>query len=149
MNSIKYFISLLIFSSFSFANPVETGHANVSIVKFDTDSSLKNELFIGIKMDMQKNWHTYWKNPGDSGGPIEVLWNLPENVTIEGPYWPTPQLLPYPHRSPNITAAATTSPASGPRPTSSTPAMSRPLVSLKRSFIAAVLSFDQAHRYND
>ena len=96
MNSIKYFISLLIFSSFSFANPVETGHANVSIVKFDTDSSLKNELFIGIKMDMQKNWHTYWKNPGDSGGPIEVLWNLPENVTIEGPYWPTPQLLPYP-----------------------------------------------------
>ena len=49
MNSIKYFISLLIFSSFSFANPVETGHANVSIVKFDTDSSLKNELFIGIK----------------------------------------------------------------------------------------------------
>ena len=96
MNSIKYFISLLIFSSFSFANPVETGHANVSIVKFDTDSSLKNELFIGIKIDMQKNWHTYWKNPGDSGGPIEVLWNLPENVTIEGPYWPTPQLLPYP-----------------------------------------------------
>ena len=68
MNSIKYFISLLIFSSFSFTNPVETGHANVSIVKFDTDSSLKNELFIGIKMDMQKNWHTYWKNPGDSGG---------------------------------------------------------------------------------
>ena len=47
-------------------------------------------------MDMQKNWHTYWKNPGDSGGPIKVIWNLPENVTIEGPFWPTPELLPYP-----------------------------------------------------
>ena len=96
MNTIKYFISLLIFSSFSFGNPVETGHASVSIVKFDTASSKKNELFIGIKMDMQENWHTYWKNPGDSGGPIEVIWNLPENVTVEGPFWPTPQLLPYP-----------------------------------------------------
>ena len=47
-------------------------------------------------MDMQKNWHTYWKNPGDSGGPIDVAWSLPESVSIEGPLWPTPQLLPYP-----------------------------------------------------
>ena len=26
-------------------------------------------------MDMQENWHTYWKNPGDSGGPIKVKWD--------------------------------------------------------------------------
>jgi thiol:disulfide interchange protein DsbD len=96
MSVFKYFISLLIFSSFSYGNPVETDHANVSLVKFDTSLSAQNELFIGIKMDMQKNWHTYWKNPGDSGGPIKVIWNLPENVTIEGPLWPTPELLPYP-----------------------------------------------------
>ena len=96
MKAFKYFISLLIFSSFSYGNPVETGHASVSLVKFDTNLSAKNELFIGIKMDMQKNWHTYWKNPGDSGGPVKVIWNLPENVTIEGPLWPTPELLPYP-----------------------------------------------------
>ena len=96
MKVFKYFISLLIFSSFSYGNPVETGHASVSLVKFDTNLSAQNELFIGIKMDMQKNWHTYWKNPGDSGGPIKVIWNLPENVSIEGPLWPTPELLPYP-----------------------------------------------------
>ena len=96
MSAFKYFISLLVFSSFSYGNPVETGHASVSLVKFDTNLSAQNELFIGIKMDMQKNWHTYWKNPGDSGGPIKVIWNLPENVTIEGPFWPTPELLPYP-----------------------------------------------------
>ena len=96
MSVFKYFISLLIFSSFSYGNPVETGHASVSLVKFDTNLSTQNELFIGIKMDMQKNWHTYWKNPGDSGGPIKVKWNLPENVTVKGPLWPTPELLPYP-----------------------------------------------------
>ena len=96
MKVFKYFISLLIFSSFSYGNPVETGHANVSLVKFGTNQSAQNELFIGIKMDMQKNWHTYWKNPGDSGGPIKVIWNLPQNVSIEGPLWPTPDLLPYP-----------------------------------------------------
>ena len=96
MKVINCIISLLIFSNISFGNPVETGHASVSIIKFDPNLSQKNELFIGIKMDMQKNWHTYWKNPGDSGGPINVAWSLPEDVTIEGPLWPTPQLLPYP-----------------------------------------------------
>ena len=96
MQAFKFIIALIIFSSFSYGNPVETGHASVSLVKFDTNLSAQNELFIGIKMDMQKNWHTYWKNPGDSGGPIKVIWNLPENVTIEGPLWPTPELLPYP-----------------------------------------------------
>ena len=96
MQAFKFIIPLLIFSCFSYGNPVETGHARVSLVKFDTNLSTQNELFIGIKMDMQKNWHTYWKNPGDSGGPIKVIWNLPENVTIEGPLWPTPELLPYP-----------------------------------------------------
>ena len=54
MKVFKYFISLIIFSSFSYGNPVETGHANVSLVKFNTNLSAQNELFIGIKMDMQK-----------------------------------------------------------------------------------------------
>jgi thiol:disulfide interchange protein DsbD len=25
----------------------------------------------------QKDWHTYWKNPGDSGLPTELRWELP------------------------------------------------------------------------
>ena len=97
MSVFKYFISLLIFSSFSYGNPVETGHASVSLVKFDTNLSAQNELFIGIKMDMQKNWHTYWKNPGDSGGPIKVKWNYSNNILNVGEVlWPAPELIPYP-----------------------------------------------------
>ena len=46
-------------------------------------------------MDMQKNWHTYWKNPGDSGGPIKVKWSHDANVSISELYWPTPSLIPY------------------------------------------------------
>ena len=35
-------------------------------------------------MDMQENWHTYWKNPGDSGGPIKVKWNYSNNILNVG-----------------------------------------------------------------
>ena len=91
----KLIAFLLLFTTYNFANSVNTGHADVSLIKFSGNNSQANEFFIGIKMDMQKNWHTYWKNPGDSGGPIKVSWNLPDGVTISDIYWPTPKLIPY------------------------------------------------------
>ena len=91
----KLIAALLLFTTYNFANPINTGHAHVSLVKYTSNNSQADELFIGIKMDMQKNWHTYWKNPGDSGGPIKVSWNLPDGVGVSDIYWPTPKLIPY------------------------------------------------------
>tara|TARA_B100000497_G_scaffold117296_1_gene142443 strand:+ start:546 stop:2516 length:1971 start_codon:yes stop_codon:yes gene_type:complete len=91
----KLIAALLLFTTYNFANPINTGHADVSLVKYTSNNSQADELFIGIKMDMQKNWHTYWKNPGDSGGPIKVSWNLPDGVGVSDIYWPTPKLIPY------------------------------------------------------
>ena len=86
----------LLFSSFTFAEPVNTGHAKVSLVTDHMYSSSDSEMIVGIKMDMQSHWHTYWKNPGDSGGPIKVDWQLPEGVTVSNVNWPAPELIPYP-----------------------------------------------------
>ncbi len=91
----KLIAALLLFTTYNFANPINTGHADVSLVKYTSNNSQADELFIGIKMDMQKNWHTYWKNPGDSGGPIKVSWNLPDGLGVSDIYWPTPKLIPY------------------------------------------------------
>ena len=74
---------------------VDTGHANVSLVKFESLEGDRSKTLLGIKMDMQENWHTYWKNPGDSGGPIKVKWSHDNNISISKIYWPTPTLIPY------------------------------------------------------
>ena len=74
---------------------VDTGHANVSLVKFESLEGDRSKTLLGIKMDMQENWHTYWKNPGDSGGPIKVKWSHDDNISISELYWPTPTLIPY------------------------------------------------------
>ena len=85
---------LLVFFVQSQAEPVNTGHAEVSLIK---GSYSNNQLIIGIKMDMQENWHTYWKNPGDSGGPIKLKWNYSNNIlNISEVLWPAPELIPYP-----------------------------------------------------
>ena len=80
-----------------FANQIviDTGHANVSLVKNSYDLKAEGS-YIGIKFELDKNWHTYWKNPGDSGGPLEIVWELPNQFKLGQINWPKPELIPYP-----------------------------------------------------
>ncbi len=32
---------------------------------------------------MKEGWHTYWENPGDSGGAFEASWVQNEDIIIE------------------------------------------------------------------
>src|SRR5512139_287937 len=47
-------------------------------------------LTVGIRLEMEKGWHTYWRNPGDSGLPTRAKWNLPEGFAAGEIRWPYP-----------------------------------------------------------
>ncbi len=47
-------------------------------------------LLLGIRLEMEEGWHTYWKNPGDSGLPTRVRWQLPEGFNAGEIQWPRP-----------------------------------------------------------
>ena len=51
-------------------------------------------LWLGLKIEHQPHWHTYWKNPGDSGLPTTLQWTLPPGVSAGDIQWPTPVRLP-------------------------------------------------------
>ncbi len=51
-------------------------------------------LALGLLIDHQPHWHTYWKNPGDSGLPTLLTWDLPPGVQAGEIAWPTPSKLP-------------------------------------------------------
>ena len=55
-----------------------------------------SEIDAGLHFQLEKGWHIYWINPGDSGEPPRVNWQLPSGVTAGatesgGIEWPTPQ----------------------------------------------------------
>ena len=77
------------------ANPVETGHAKASLIT-NLQSSDQESFYVGVRLQMQDGWHTYWENPGDSGSPFEANWSTDEGVIIENVQWPTPITIPYP-----------------------------------------------------
>ena len=77
------------------SNPVDTGHAKASLIT-NLQSSNQESFYVGVRLQMQDGWHTYWENPGDSGSPFEANWTTDEGVIVENVQWPTPVTIPYP-----------------------------------------------------
>jgi thiol:disulfide interchange protein DsbD len=46
---------------------------------------------LGLLLDHQPEWHTYWVNPGDSGLPTELQWTLPMGAQAGAIDWPVPK----------------------------------------------------------
>ena len=49
---------------------------------------------IALHQVIRKDWHTYWRNPGDSGAATRIAWQLPAGWRTSEIAWP------YPHRIP-------------------------------------------------
>lgn len=50
-------------------------------------------FYVGIRLTMKEHWHTYWRNPGDSGEPTEVKWKLPQGFAAGEIEWPVPSII--------------------------------------------------------
>ena len=96
MHKIIFSILLFLSSFCSIAEPVDIGHARISIIKDHSDFVPGTSLNIGLKVSMDEGWHTYWENPGDSGGPIEINWDLPDGFAVSNIKWPLPEKIEYP-----------------------------------------------------
>ena len=94
MKNIFLTLSIL-WSTILLANPVETGHAKASLIT-NLQSSSQESFYVGVRLQMQDGWHTYWENPGDSGSPFNATWTTDAGVIVENVSWPTPQTIPYP-----------------------------------------------------
>ncbi len=51
-------------------------------------------LTAGLHFTLEKGWHIYWLNAGDSGEPPRVRWMLPPGITADPFEYPAPQRLP-------------------------------------------------------
>ncbi len=53
-----------------------------------------NLMWVGLQLAHKPEWHTYWKNSGDSGQPTQLQWTLPAGVTAGDIAWPLPKKIP-------------------------------------------------------
>lgn len=48
------------------------------------------EFMAGLLLEMAPGWHTYWKDPGDSGLATSIQWDLPPGFEAGEIIWPDP-----------------------------------------------------------
>ncbi|MEE2025511.1 protein-disulfide reductase DsbD family protein [Alkalimonas mucilaginosa] len=66
-------------------------HIQVELVSSHQTVSPGQTFMLALHLLPQEHWHTYWQNPGDSGMPTQIRWQLPEGVTVSDIQWPAPQ----------------------------------------------------------
>ena len=52
-------------------------------------------FWVGLRQDFDAGWHSYWRNPGDSGFPATLAWTLPSGATAGPTLWPAPDRQPF------------------------------------------------------
>lgn len=73
---------------------VSAPHLAVQLVAANDAIAPGGSLQAGLYFKLDKGWHVYWSNAGDSGEPPTIKWTLPEGLTAEALQFPTPQRLP-------------------------------------------------------
>src|ERR1700693_1385237 len=76
------------------APSVKTEHVEAELVADKSSAQPGKPALVGLKLRMTPEWHTYWKNPGDSGLPTKIQWILPEGWKAGEIQWPYPQPIP-------------------------------------------------------
>ncbi len=72
------------------SEPVESANVTVRLVSATDAVVAGKTLRLGVLLEHDPKWHTYWTNPGAAGLTTKLSWTLPEGVTAGEITWPTP-----------------------------------------------------------
>jgi DsbC/DsbD-like thiol-disulfide interchange protein/cytochrome c biogenesis protein CcdA len=75
------------------AAPVNTGHVTLELVAASSGAPGKT-VQVALRQKIAPGWHTYWRNPGDSGEATQIKWSLPLGYRAGDITWPAPRRLP-------------------------------------------------------
>ena len=91
---LTLFLWLLALPSFASQSiPVDTGKVTASLVSSHNAVPPGGKFHVALRTVLDDHWHTYWKNPGDSGEPVFIDWKIPEGMSKGDIAWPLPQTL--------------------------------------------------------
>jgi len=73
------------------AEAVRVDHVEAELIAERTALTTGSDNWVALRLKPDAGWHTYWRNPGDSGIPTTLKWDLPQGVTAGDIVWPYPE----------------------------------------------------------
>ena len=68
---------LIFFTGFLRAKSADS-HVKARLISEVNSIQPGKSFWVAVCLTMDKNWHIYWKNPGDAGLSTKIKWTLPE-----------------------------------------------------------------------
>jgi DsbC/DsbD-like thiol-disulfide interchange protein len=73
---------------------LQADHVQVELISEMRTVRAGEPFWVALRLVPDPGWHTYWRNPGDSGLETRIRWTLPEGLAAGDIVWPVPQHLP-------------------------------------------------------
>ena len=75
----------------AFAQSAHIPHGTLELISENSAITPGHDFTVGLQFKMERGWHIYWENPGDSGEPPHVTWQLPKGLSAGEIKWPAPR----------------------------------------------------------
>lgn len=89
--TFRAFLFLFVISFLPLAKAPAAEYVTASLVSEVATAEQGSTIWLSLRLKPQKGWHFYWSNPGDSGLPVDIQWNLPEGFSEGEMLWPHPE----------------------------------------------------------
>ena len=86
-----FLIALLLCAGSAQASGAPIPHGTVELISENQSIAIGHPFYLGLHFQLEKGWHIYWVNPGDSGEPPRVTWQLPTGLSAGVIEWPAPR----------------------------------------------------------
>jgi thiol:disulfide interchange protein DsbD len=73
------------------AGPQRTERIQAELVPMSAWAAPGSTAVVAIRQQIEPGWHTYWRNPGDSGGATTLAWTTPAGIEAGEIVWPVPE----------------------------------------------------------
>ncbi|MEQ9737684.1 MAG: protein-disulfide reductase DsbD family protein, partial [Algiphilus sp.] len=88
---LMFALACMLVMPLSAAEPVRTNHAEADLHAYRVHAVPGESIPLALRLLPEPGWHTYWRNPGDSGLPTTLDWDAPEGITFSDIQWPRPE----------------------------------------------------------
>jgi DsbC/DsbD-like thiol-disulfide interchange protein len=86
--------ALTVCASCAFGQAQASGpHTTVTLLANGRALAAGETFLAGLQFKIEKGWHVYWQNPGDSGEPPKIQWQMPGGFRAGAMEWPAPKKL--------------------------------------------------------
>lgn len=84
---------LLLFLSLPISSWANFGNKAVQVQLIQEKETIQpgQPFWVALHFEIEKDWHIYWKNPGDIGMPLKIDWQLPSGFQAAPLEWPYPE----------------------------------------------------------